>query len=152
MIYSRNDLNSLPEQVQENMDNIAFLKDALDEIDAGIVKGKKIWENEDPSIAFPSTVISLDGFENCSRFEIVFADATTETTTISMIFSKDYETQCQFLKGSHFYERAIEYDIANNEIDFADASDNDIVAGTSSTDNSVLIPPAIIGFDVEIEE
>lgn len=151
MIYSRNDLNSLPEQVQENLENIKALKELYDNVEAGIVKGKKIWENDDPSISFPATVVSLDGFEDYTRFEIVFADSTSGSRTISIIMSKDYVTQAQFLNTSYFYERKVEYDAVNNEIDFADATKNDISNGTYTTDNTLLVPLAIIGFDAEIE-
>ena len=150
MIFDQADRNTMPEQVQENKNNILALKELIEKIDAGIIKGKKIWENEDPSIAFPETVISLEGIE-LSKFDIFFAESTTDANIVVMPFYKDYATQCQLLRTSHFFERGVTFDALNDEIKIADATDNNIISSTYTVDNTKLIPIAIIGYYEEIE-
>lgn len=150
MIFERADRNTMPEQVQENKNNIQALKELIEEIDIGIIKGKKIWENEDPTSAFAETVVSLADME-FSKYEIIFAEATNSSRTISIPFLKDHETQAQMLNTQHYYERGVSFDALNNEIVLADATDNNIVSATYSVDNSKLIPLVIIGYYEEIE-
>ena len=151
MIITNTAKNTMPEQVQENMENIQALQEAINEIESGKIILKKIWENEDTSQTFPETVVPLNE-ENFDRFEIVFVDSTSGTNTVRIIFTKDNQSVVQYLSTKYFYEREIVFDALNNEIDISDATKNDITTSTYVVDNTLLIPVAIYGVNSEIVE
>ena len=151
MIITNTAKNTMPEQVQENMDNIQRLDEALESIENKVVY-KKIWENPNPNQSFASAVVSIADV-NFERFLIAFTDIETGSKAyIEKPFVKDYKTTVQFLSSIYFYEREVTFDALNDEIVFSDATLNNITNGTYTVNNNILIPIAIYGVNSEIVE
>ena len=155
MITTNNKFNTMPEQVQENMDNVKKLDEVVSRLNLGTFKGKNLWTNPNPSALFEEQAITNDEFlQPYNMLKIYFINDTVDDLTVQTImFDLDvnYPVWVTFVAGSRIKRRKVEFNSLQNEIVISDEEVIDVLAGeTEEGSNGSLVPLAIIGFVEEV--
>ena len=155
MITTNNKFNTMPEQVQENMDNIKKLDEVVSKLNLGTFKAKNIWTNENPSISFEMQAVTNEEYLNpYNILKIYFINnITSELTVQSVMFDIDvnYPIEISYITGTKKHYRKVEFNSINNEIIFGMEQILDLLTGeVEEGSNNYIVPLGIIGFVEEV--
>lgn len=144
MYITNNKFNTMPEQVQENADNIKKLNEALSKVD-GTIKGVNIWTNEDPSQTFEARVISDEKFlKPYNIIEFIFIENISAETlavkSIKLDLDINYPVKIQILNGTEYAERTLTYNTLTNEIEISNCKTVDFASGEADENNNLIVP------------
>ena len=155
MITTNNRFNTMPEQVQENANNIKKLDEVVSRLKLGTFKGKNLWTNENPAALFETQAITNEEFLNpYNVLKIYFLDDiinALQVQTIMLDLDVNYPVEVSYIVGAKKRFRKIEFNSLQNEVIVSDERVADLLTGeVEEGSNGSLVPLAIIGFVEEV--
>lgn len=121
-----------------------------------VAKRTSLWTNSAMNSSFAAQTLTISGLSDYNYFLIAFKTPRTSSDTKRATFgawawntnSLEMAATMEFVDSgmvSTIHERDVTFDLANNKITFSTAWKT---GGSSSGDNSLMIPLYIIGFDI----
>lgn len=145
----------MPEQVQENMNNIKKLDEVVSRLNLGTFKGKNLWTNENPAALFENQAITNEEFlQPFNILKMYFLNnISSELTVQTIMFDLDvnYPVEVSFIVGAKKHFRKVEFNSLQNEVVVSDEQVADLLTGeVEEGSNTYLVPLAVIGFVEEV--